>query len=125
MSRLLFLSLLSGVLLGLPGCVQADTPSEDWVKCTAVEECVIVGMGCAVVAVNKTYQAEADVYYRHQNSMMDCEPQIDPATAGVQCGHQKTACKDKWGQIDHASTCVTAHTICQIVPQPRPVSPAP
>lgn len=121
----LFLPCLGVALLTLSGCLKAEMPPEVWKTCVTAEECVIVGTGCAVAAVRKDHQIEADAYYRHQNSMMDCEPRVDPATAGVQCGHQDIPCRDMWGRIDHVSTCTTAHTVCQVVPSPVPGSAGP
>lgn len=125
MRRFMLLLVMAQVFFLLPGCLKADEVPDVWAKCAVAEDCVIVGTGCAVAAVHKTYQAEADAYYRHRNSMMDCEPQVDPATAGVQCGHQKMPCKDIWGRIDHASTCASADAVCQVVPRPvrAPVVP--
>ena len=96
----------------------AAEPSSEWGLCKSADECVIVGAGCAIHAVNKSFEAEADQYYRSMNARMDCSVGADPRTTGATlvCQSHKTSCKDALGRDDPASTCATKPQCTIVLP---------
>ena len=118
--KMLFSLLL--VLMMVPAAY-AGNNRETWGFCKTAEDCVIVGAGCAIAAVHKNYEAEADKYYSKMNMAMDCAVNLRAEDMIVHCSHQRQACKTFWGKDDPESTCVSARKLCSAIP--RPVSPAP
>jgi len=84
----------------------ASFASEAWFECQSGADCVQVGSGCFLAAVNRTFQDVADKYYKEQNTRMDCAAPIDHAVhMHPVCLAGKDACKMPDGSDDPASTC--------------------
>lgn len=54
------------------GFASPKTANPDWFKCQKNEDCVDISYPCAGETVNKTYQKEANEYYRGENAVRDC-----------------------------------------------------
>ena len=118
--KILFSLLL---VLGMSSVAYAADNKKNWPFCETADDCVIVGAGCAIAAVNKAYEGEADKHYSEMNMAMDCAVNLKSEDLIVNCGYQKQPCKTFWGKDDPASTCVSSRKLCSTAP--RPVSLVP
>lgn len=92
-------SFVGALILYSSFAVKAQEDSK-WFACEKDADCVVVGVGCAIHAVNKQYKEEADLYYRHQNTQMDCEPQYnDISNLDTKCEFNKCQLVEKKEQI--------------------------
>jgi hypothetical protein len=106
-------ALLLALLLAVPAWAQekATTESADWPLCDDDEDCVIVGEGCTLTAVNVKYEKEADIYYKARKSIvMNCQAGAPPTRA--YCGHRKEPCKEADGTNSPNETCLSEDTYC-------------
>jgi hypothetical protein len=92
-----------------------------WFSCEHDRDCVVVGAGCAIRAVNSSISTEADTHFKQVNARMDCAYPKKPSDFRAVCAHGKTACTRKkfFGlveEIDHASTCVSVEKSCTMIP---------
>ena len=65
--------------------------SDEWVKCGKSNECVVMEGACDWTSVNKFYAEEAQKYYQHMQSLVECdavgfqEPKPEPFCFETQC----------------------------------------
>ena len=102
------------VLMIVPAAY-AREPQKKWSFCETADDCVVVGAGCAIGAVHKAYQVEADKYYSEINSKIECAVIRKKEDMAVECKNQRQGCKTFWGGYDPASTCVSARKLCGAV----------
>lgn len=97
---------LAVVLLAGGACAEGDDARDTrWRTCEQVSDCVVVGGGCVIGAVNKAHESEADEYFSDMSGRMECIRYMDPANFTVSCDYRKVFC-------GHDTTCVSAVKLC-------------
>lgn len=84
--------ILSFCLCILCACSVQAQEKPEWFVCGQDSDCVVVGSGCAITAVNIKFQKEADVYFREINSRKDCATLLNSSYFNAACILQK--CED-------------------------------
>jgi hypothetical protein len=81
-------------VVSLKKAAASEVPYE-WFHCEIDSDCVVVGMNCAIHAVNEKFEHEAQTYYMELNTRMDCEDYLVPEDFIPFCAAKMIACVDE------------------------------
>lgn len=87
--KMRFVLFLLVFMLVTPAYAQYD---KAWRYCEADSDCVIVGGGCCMIAVNKDFTSQGEAYCADVNTRAECEKPVDLNDASVSCRKASVPC---------------------------------
>lgn len=113
--------LLIGGILILSLLAQGAGAQENpkWKRCQTDADCVVVGSGCVLIAVNTAFRAEGEAYSAEKNTRVECPETLDPTKFSAICAQSPFPCSD--GSHD---ACLSKMLKCTLKEQPAGDLPA-
>ncbi len=109
--RGLWIVLLLGVLVIITGGHDAYAQERNiWKSCQVDADCVVVGGGCCLTAVNKDHIKDGEAYCAEMNATVECLRYMDPKTSKAVCRKTPVPCFD--GSLDG---CMSKKAKCDLV----------
>lgn len=110
----LFLICFSLALVVNSCCYAKDF--KQWKQCSLDQDCIAVGMMCAIDAVNVKYKEEAHKYLMDLNSRMDCNVSYKTPLPSVKCAENKKLCSSSDGsKLSSGQNCHLEKGHCELV----------
>jgi len=99
-----------------PSAAHAAEPDKKWFQCLQDSECVLVGGGCVMGAVNRNYAEPATQYFNDLNARIECEKPADVSLSSTTCERRDTECRKFFGLLPDADgKCKADFATCVVV----------